>query len=180
MVQSVELLLDPDTERRIRDEWTALADAGLPSLATNRNASNRPHVTLAVAEAGLEPAVHALKAVFRGWHLAADGLPVTIGAVLLFGGHRGRWVVARSVVPSRPLMTVQSAVHRAIGLAAAEVETIENARPDAWTPHVSLARRMPADRMSDAMVRLDAEPIQARFTDARLWDGNTKTVHDLC
>ena len=52
MVQSVELLLDPDTEAAVRSSWDALAAVDLPSLASNTAESNRPHVTLAVAETG--------------------------------------------------------------------------------------------------------------------------------
>jgi 2'-5' RNA ligase len=180
MVQSVELLLDPDAEERIRDEWAALEAAGLPSLATNRSESNRPHVTVAVAETGLEPAVEALRAVFRGWHLAADGLPVVVGSPLLFGGHGSRFVLTRMVVPSRPLLTVHSAVHRAIGAEAAEASVVDQTRPDSWTPHVTLARRLPADRIGQALGALDPSPVPARIVAARLWDGNRRTVTSLC
>jgi 2'-5' RNA ligase len=179
MVQSVELLLDPDAEQRVRDEWTALADAGLRSLATQHSESNRPHVTLAVAEAGLEPAVDALNAVFRGWHLAERGLPVVVGSPVLFGGHRSRWVLARLVVPSRPLITLHSAVHRAIDGAAPDARSVDQTRPDSWTAHVSLARRVPADRVGEALARVDASPIRCRATAARLWDSTPKTVTPL-
>ncbi|HEY8319867.1 MAG TPA: 2'-5' RNA ligase family protein [Amnibacterium sp.] len=179
MVQSVELLLDPDAEQRIRDGWAALADAGLPSLASHEGASNRPHVTVAVAETGLLPAVEALRAVFRGWHLAERGLAAEVGAPVLFGGHRHRWVLARLVVPSRPLLTVHSAVHRAIAADASEAEVVAQTRPDAWTPHVTLARRIEAERLGAA---LDAggPPLPCRITGARLWDGGSRTVTDLC
>jgi 2'-5' RNA ligase len=180
MVQSVELLLEPDAEQRVRDEWTALADADLPSLATQHSETNRPHVTLAVAEAGLEVAVDALNAVFRGWHLAERGLAVVVGSPVLFGGHRSRWVLARLVVPSRPLLTLHSAVHRAIDGAAPDAEVVDQTRPDSWTAHVSLARRVPADRLGEALSRVDPSPIRCRVTGARLWDSTPRTVLDLC
>lgn len=180
MVQSVELLLEPDAEQRVHDEWLALADAGLPSLATQRGETNRPHVTMAVAEGGLEPAVDALEAVFRGWHLAERGLPVALGSPVLFGGHRSRWVLARLVVPSRPLITVHSAVHRAIDAAAPDAEVVEQTRPDSWTAHVSLARRVPTDRLGEALSHVDPSPLRCRVTGARLWDSTPKTVTALC
>jgi 2'-5' RNA ligase len=180
MVQSVELLLEADAEQRVRDEWGALADAGLPSLATHHGATNRPHLTVAVAESGLEAAADALNAVFRGWHLAERGLPVVVGPPVLFGGHRSRWVLARLVVPSRPLLTLHSAVHRAIDGAAQESEVVEQTRPDSWTPHVTLARRIDADRLGEALTAFDAAPIATRVTGARLWDGTPKTVTELC
>ncbi|MCU1472551.1 2'-5' RNA ligase family protein [Amnibacterium sp.] len=179
MVQSVELLLEPDAEQLVRDEWVALADAGLPSLATRSSDTNRPHVTVAVAESGLEPAVDALNAVFRGWHLAERGLPVVVGPPVLFGGHRSRWVLARLVVPSRPLVTLHSAVHRAIDAAAPDAEVVDQTRPDSWTPHVTLARRIEADRLGEALTRIDASPIPCRVTGARLWDSTPKTVSEL-
>src|SRR5579875_2967912 len=145
MVQSVELLLDQDAEQRIRDEWATLADAGLPSLASHRGATNRPHCTVAVAPSGLEGALDGIRAVFRGWHLAERGLPVVVGPPVLFGGHRGQWVLARLVVPARPLITLHSAVHRAIDAGAPDAAVVDQTRPDAWTPHVTLARRMPGD-----------------------------------
>jgi 2'-5' RNA ligase len=179
MVQSVELLLEPDAERHVRDEWSALADGGLPSLATHSGGTSRPHITVAVADAGLEPAVDALQAVFRGWHLAEPGLPVVVGSPVLFGGHRSRWVLARLVVPSRPLITLHSAVHRAIDEAAPDAEVVDQTRPDSWTPHVSLARRVPADRLGDALGAFDPSPIRCRVTGARLWDSTPKTVTGL-
>ena len=180
MVQSVELLLEPDAEQRVRDEWTVLAAAGLPSLATQHSETSRPHVTLAVADAGLEPAVDALNAVFRGWHLAERGMAVVVGSPVLFGGHHCRWVLARLVVPSRPLITLHSAVHRAIDAAAPDARVVEQTRPDAWTPHVSLARRVAADRMGDALSHVDPSPLRCRVTGARLWDSAAKTVTPLC
>jgi hypothetical protein len=180
MVQSIELLLDEDGEAALRAAWTALAEAGLPSLATHTGESNRPHVTLAVTEgSGFAVAQDALRAVLEGWGLARTGLAAVVGSPVLFGGHRGRWVLARQVVPSRPLLTLHSAVHRALRLHASRFETIEQTAPDRWTPHVSLARRMPGDRLGEALAALDVEPLPCRFRGARLWDSVEKTVTPL-
>jgi hypothetical protein len=179
VVQSVELLLDERTEAALRRAWDTLHEAGLPSLATNHSGSNRPHVTVAVAEAGLEAAIPGLRAVFAGWELASRGLAGTVGGVLLFGGHRHRFVLARAIVLSRPLQTLHSAVHRAVGLASPDALVPETVRPDAWTPHATLARRVPADRLGPALDLLDLGPIEARFTGARLWDSGPRTVTPL-
>ena len=56
MVQSVELLLEPEAERGVVRVWEALLEAGLPSQARHTAPSNRPHVTL-VAEVGAETAL---------------------------------------------------------------------------------------------------------------------------
>ena len=49
-VHTVELLLDGKLEDAVRRLWGELHEAGQPSLATHRHPTNRPHVTLAVAE----------------------------------------------------------------------------------------------------------------------------------
>jgi 2'-5' RNA ligase len=179
VVQSVELLFDDATEAALRRAWAVLSDAGLPSLATNHSPSNRPHVTVAVAETGLEHAVEGLLAVFAGAGLASRGLATTIGGYVLFGGHRHRYVLARAVVLSRPLQTLHAAVHRAVALGAPDAVVPANVRPDAWTPHVTLARRVAADRLGAALDLLDPGGLDARFTGARLWDSGPRTVTPL-
>jgi len=180
MVQSIELLLDERAEDALRAAWSALADAGLPSLATHPGDSNRPHVTVAVTEgAGFPAAAGALRAVFEGWGLAVNGLAAVVGAPVLFGGHRHRWVLARQLVPSRPLLTLHAAVHRALRLDAPDAAVIEQTLPDRWTPHLSLARRMPAERLGEALTLLDPEPLPCRIAGARLWDSVAKTVVPL-
>ena len=180
MVQSIELLFDDDTEAALRAAWSALADAGLPSLASHAGESNRPHVTVAVAEErGFETAEAALRAVFEGWSLAGDGLAAVVGAPVLFGGHKHRFVLARQIVPSRPLLTLHSAVHRALQQHAPDAAVVEQTAPDAWTPHATLALRMPDDRLADALAAVDLEPLPGRFRAARLWDSSDKTVTAL-
>jgi hypothetical protein len=180
MVQSIELLLDEQTEATLRASWTTLADAGLPSLATHSGDSNRPHVTLAVTDAsGFETAEAGLRAVFEGWDLAGAGLAGVVGSPVLFGGHRHRWVLARQLVPSRPLLTLHSAVHRGLQVHVPDAQVIDQTLPDRWTPHVSLARRVPGDRLGEALDAVDVEPLPCRFVGARLWDSVEKTVTPL-
>ena len=180
MVQSIELLLDEDAETAVVAAWAALADAGLPSLSGHASPSNRPHVTVAVTPAGgFAAAEPGLRAVFEGWDLAGAGLGALIDSTVLFGGHRGRWVLARQIVPSRPLLTLHAAVHRALQLHVPGVEVVAQTLPDTWTAHVTLARRIEADRLGDALALLDREPIPFRFGGARLWDSATRTVTPL-
>ncbi len=130
-------------------------------------------------EGGLEPALEAVRRVAAGWDLAGALQAATVGAPMLFGGHRHRWVLVRQVVVSRPLLTLHAAVHRALAEHAPEAEVDPQTLPDGWTPHVSLARRMPADRLADALDVLDAEPLAGRFTGLRFWDSESKTVTAL-
>ncbi|MGN6446231.1 2'-5' RNA ligase family protein [Amnibacterium sp.] len=180
MVQSIELLFDEATEAALRAAWTALAEAGLPSLASHSGGSNRPHVTVAVTESdGFATGTTALRTVFDGWDLARSGVAVTLGAPVLFGGHRHRWVLARQVVPSRPLLTLHSAVHRAVRLAVPDAEVVDQTRPDRWTPHATLARRVPAERLGEALAAVSVEPLRCRLVGARLWDSEAKRVTPL-
>ncbi|NLE78297.1 MAG: 2'-5' RNA ligase family protein, partial [Rhodococcus sp.] len=56
MVQSVELLLDDRLDGYVRAQWESLHTAGIDSQQRVRAESNRPHVTLFVAET-ISPAV---------------------------------------------------------------------------------------------------------------------------
>jgi 2'-5' RNA ligase len=180
MVQSIELLLDEATEAAVRAAWTALADAGLPSLASHRGDSNRPHVTVAVTEGeGFADAADGVRAALAGWDVGGRGVAAVVGAPLLFGGARSRWVLARQVVPSRPLLTLHAAVHRALAVHAPAARVVAQTAPDGWTPHVTLARRMPADDLAAALEAIDPSPLPCRFRGARLWDSVAEAVTPL-
>src|SRR6478609_6054317 len=102
-MHSVEAVLDDDTDRQVRAQWRDLALAGLPSQARHTGSSNRPHVTL-----GLTATIST--EVERRLADVGASLPtaVTLGALLLFGGHR--FVLARLVVPSSGLLALQAGV----------------------------------------------------------------------
>lgn len=169
MVQSIELLLDDDADAAVRTSWAALHAAGLPSLATHTGETNAPHVTVAVTDgSGFSAAASVLRTI------EAD-IDLTIGAPILFGGHRGRWVLARQVVPSRRLLELHAAVHRALD----GVDMIDHTAPDAWTPHVTLAHRVPVEDLPAALAVIDVEPIACRVVGMRLWSSPTKTVTSL-
>lgn len=173
MVQSIELLLDPDAEAVVRAAWTALAEDGLPSLASHLGETNRPHLTLLAAESGVEAAVPRLRAMLQGLDL-----PAILGAPLLFGGHRGRWVLTRQVVPTRALLDVQAEVHHLV-VTTTDAVVQPHGAPDDWTPHVSISRRIVADQLARALAVLEAAPLPCRFVGARLWDSPSATVTDL-
>ncbi|TPW74874.1 2'-5' RNA ligase family protein [Schumannella soli] len=185
MVQSLELTLDAASDAAVRVEWDALAAAGLPSQAAHRHPGNRPHVTLLVRPAFDRPplADPALAPV-----LAGLPLPLRLGAPVLFG--RGeRRVLARLVVPSAELLGLHGALHHAMGPG----DDAPNTTPGEWTPHVTLARRIPLDRLGEALAvltRLDehveggsepitAEPIAAVAESLRHWDGDARVVTPL-
>ncbi|MDY6998821.1 MAG: 2'-5' RNA ligase family protein [Actinomycetota bacterium] len=171
MVHSVELLFDPAAEAAVRDLWTALADAGIRSLAGHTSPSNRPHVTLTVAE-------HMDGAVDDALCALLDRLPLSclIGAPTLFGGGRTVTLV-RMVVPSAGLLGLQADVHR-VCLPHMADGPLPHAAPGRWSPHVTLARRLPAGELATAL----GQPgmfgdIAAAAVGLRHWDGDGRVEH---
>jgi 2'-5' RNA ligase len=163
VVQSVELLLDEESEQRVFAEWRALEAAGLPSQAWQTAPSNRPHVTLVALDridAATEPAIVGA---------AVGVLPVRmrIGPLMVFG--RGPHVLVRSVLATPAIL----AVHRAVALACRVPEDSQSA-PGRWVPHVTLARRMTADQVATALPLLDHRTMPGRAERMRRWDGQAR------
>ena len=161
-MRSVEVLLDPESEARVRSQWEALEAAGIPSLALHTSESNRPHLTLLAGPELTPPPPGAL-----------GPLPATVdlGAVLLFP-HAGRFVLAWGAVRSSALDTLHA---RATELMPGAVPT---SLPDAWTPHISISRRLRPEQLSQA-VPLLGEPFPVGLASIRFWNGDTKTITDL-
>ena len=160
-MHSVELTLDDDTERRIRIQWAALADAGLPSQATHTGESNRPHITLALSQTMTQQVADELAVA-----VADLPLPVTIGGLLLFGARRV--VLARLAIPSVALLALQARVATALSDPVDPHDTFAAGR---WTPHVTLARRLDPDQLGTVLRQLGAvPPIHGRLIRARRWD----------
>ncbi|MCS5733492.1 2'-5' RNA ligase family protein [Herbiconiux daphne] len=156
-VVSLELVLDAATEALVRDEWQALADAGLSSLAAHRAASNRPHITLMVRRT-----IAPLKAAQLA-EVVSLPLPIALGPVVLFGTGDRR-VLARTIVPSAALLRLHADLHALVGPGAGLGDDdapgpdtytpapgtgapgpgpdAPHTRPGEWTPHVTLARRL--------------------------------------
>lgn len=173
MVHSVELLFDADTEAAVRQVWRDLAEAGIRSLSGHRSPTNRPHATLTVAE-NLEDAVDdALRPV-----LNRLPLPCIIGAPMLFGAGRTVTLV-RLVVPSAELLDLHAETHR---LASAHMPKgpLPHGDPGQWTPHVTLARRVPVQQLGTVFgLRRVSRDIHGTAVALRHWDGNEKVVHPI-
>jgi hypothetical protein len=90
-VHTVELLLDEALEAGVVALWDRLHAAGLPSLATHRHPTNRPHLTLLTT------------AFLAG--LPALPLPIEaeLGAVRMLGR-----ALVRTVPPTGPLEAVRA------------------------------------------------------------------------
>ncbi|WP_299443277.1 2'-5' RNA ligase family protein [uncultured Phycicoccus sp.] len=165
----VELLLDPDTDAAVRDQWRLLDEAGLPSQAQHRSTSNRPHVTLAMTKDW--PVVGARQDVLAP--LAVLPLPVRLGAPVVFG--RDPYVLARLVVATGALLALhRDLVHRLPPLAS------DLLVPDRWTPHVTLGRRLAGGQVAEALALLAQAPEREAALDrARHWDSDARLDEPL-
>ena len=164
MTQSVELMLDTAAEEAVLAQWRLLADAGLPSQAHHTGASNRPHVTLTASPLLAEAAEGPVARV------CAERLPrrARWGSLAVFGADPV--VLVRLLVVTPPLLELHAAVARLV-----EVPEESLVAPGRWTPHVTLARRMPLDRLADALRVLGpgrGDPV--RLTGARRWDSERR------
>lgn len=164
-VVSIELVLDPDTEARVREDWTRLADAGLSSLGLHPAPSNRPHITLlvrpALAPISFSPAVSLLP------------IPVELAEPVTFT-HRGRAVLAWRVTPDDPLREL----HRVVHATAPPGDDAPHTAPRDWTPHVTLARRLRIDALPEALAMLGPS-CRGTGEELRRWDSATATVTPL-
>jgi 2'-5' RNA ligase len=162
MIRSLELVLDATTDAAVRSDWTALQAAGLPSLADHTGESNRPHVTLVASD-------EAFASVDLEVRLP---LPIRLGGLLVFGVGRPRgMVLSRALVPSAALMELHASVVARAGGAPRPTSL-----PGAWTPHVTLARRLDASTLGRAFELLDGRELDGAVVGVRLWDAETKTV----
>ena len=136
-------------ETGVRDLWNRLHDAGLPSLATHRHPSNRPHLTVVTA-----PSIAGL---------ALGALPVAaeLGPVRRLGR-----ALVLLVTPTPELRDLHARVWSSLPGAWPP--------PQEWVPHVSLALRFP----TEAAVA-DVPLAHGRWVAARSYDTETRTVVDL-
>ncbi|WP_137726122.1 2'-5' RNA ligase family protein [Prescottella subtropica] len=166
MVQSVELLLSEDLDVAVRAEWRRLTAARLPSQGRISAESNRPHVTLGVATAIPDAVEDALAR-----EIPSAPLPVRLGGVIVFGGRR--LTLARLVVPTPELLALQHLVHDLI----ADCDGVpSHIVPGEWTPHVTLARRIPAPDLGTAVsvTRAAAGDVTGVSDGVRRWDSEHK------
>ncbi len=164
-MQSLELILDAASDREVRRQWAALAEAGLPSLASHRGESNRPHVTVDARElvpAERDDRLHGLVGLLP--------MPLRIGSPLLFRHRRG-FVLARQVVVTRELLGLHARAQLLLGPGGSPLT-----RPDAWTPHVTLARGLGLDQLPLALEAAGTSPLDATATHLRRWDSEVARV----
>ncbi|WP_226346967.1 2'-5' RNA ligase family protein [Agilicoccus flavus] len=156
-LHALELVLDAASDALVRADWRALAEAGLPSQARHRGATNAPHVTLAsaaVIDAGAE--AHATATIGRLLPARID-----LAGVVLLG--RGPYAFARLLAPAPDLQDAGRAVRRRVG----------DPHSAGWTAHLTLARRLPTAQVGSALAAVATGPAVARSvvaTGLRRWD----------
>jgi hypothetical protein len=172
MVHSVELLFDGDTDAAIRRIWDDLTDSGVRSLANSTSPSNRPHVTLSVADHMDDACNDALSPL-----LAKLPLPCMIGAPMLFGS--GPFTLVRLMIPSAELLALQADVH-ALCLPHMSSGPLPHTAAGHWTPHVTLARRVAPEKLAEALsLRAMSRDRRATAVALRHWDGNNRVEHPI-
>ena len=163
MTQAVELLLDPESDAAVRDQWRLLDEAGLPSRGRHRSPSNRPHVTVAAVARIAPAAEHEIA------RACVDRLPIAVrlGAPVVFGVDPV--VLVRLVIPTAALLDLHAVVAR-----FAEVPSGSTSEPGAWTPHVTLSQRLSRAHLPRALEALPGDDLPLRLEFARRWDGEAR------
>ena len=147
----------------MRRSWAALSDAGLPSQLDHRGATNAVHLTVVAAPVLTDEAVEAASR-----RLGAL-LPITVrvSGLLLLGG--ARVTVARAV-------DVDDETLRAV----LDVRSLVPGRQHpGWLPHVTLARRLPRDRVQEAVDVLGWDDVEIDLVELRRWDPDAGAVTRL-
>lgn len=154
---ALELSFDPASEAAVVAQWEALKAAGIPSQADHRSMTNAPHLTL-VAAVGIDPAL-----VPVAVEEVAPLLPSTVGlAGLVLLGNGPRVTIAHLAEPDAALAEVTARLRA----------RVPQGRHPVWTPHVTLARRVPRRLLSRALEVLNETPAPGVLVCDRLrwWD----------
>jgi 2'-5' RNA ligase len=149
MAYALELLFDPTTEAVIKDLWTRLETAGVPSLASRTHRRHRPHVSLSVAE---RIEIQQLEGVRE--RLAATHLDITLYSPAVFPGPG---VLYLSVVPTLALLRLHEEVHA--GLRDGMVGPRDGYSVGAWVPHCTLAQDLTRAQVVRGIDLLHDQPV---------------------
>ncbi|MDQ2810536.1 MAG: 2'-5' RNA ligase family protein [Actinomycetota bacterium] len=167
-MRTVELLGDDGLDRAVRAAWRRLDQAGFSSLAQHRHPTNQPHVTLASAEQFPPGAVAAIADALRVLPIL-----VQLDRLHFFGGRTG--MLAWAVDGGSALRELQARVWSALDGMGRNPQH----EPGAWTPHISLARRLLPGQMTLAAQAVGETVAGGALSGARSYDSVTRVVIPL-
>lgn len=164
------LLFDGPTDRALRRLWQRLEDDGVPTLATHTHGHHVPHLSLAV---------------LRSWDLdkvratveaLPDAGPTTVQLDAVAAFRRGRM----SLVPALPTGLALRQERLVAALGATDEALHKHYVPGTWTPHVTVAPRVPLDQTPLVLAAAyEILPLTATLTQAALIDAGTGEVYAL-
>ncbi|MBA4609609.1 2'-5' RNA ligase family protein [Aeromicrobium sp. Marseille-Q0843] len=164
--QALELSFEPSSAGAVVAQWEALRAAGIPSQADHRSMTNAPHLTL-VAAVEVEAA-----AVSTAREAIAPLLParIEVRGLVLFG-QGPRVTIAHLVEPDASLAAATARI-RAL---------VPAVRHPVWTPHVTLARRVPRRLLAEALEVLQSTETPRELIADRLrwWDPAQELIEDV-
>lgn len=161
---ALELSFTETSASVVTRAWDALLTAVLPSQAEHKSMTNAPHLTL-VAAAPIESSVLRL-ARTTVLPLLPCELPV-VGLVVFGTGAR---VTLAYLIEPPPALVAGVADLRA---------AVPSVRHPVWTPHVTLARRVPRASLSEAVAALPAMPESLGADRLRWWDPTQNLIETL-
>lgn len=164
------LLFDGPTDRVLRRLWQRLEDDGVRTLATHTHGRHVPHLSLAVLRSW------DLDAVRAAVETLPDAGPTTVRLDAVAAFRRGRM----SLVPALPsgLALRQERLVEALG--ASHEALHKHYVPGIWTPHVTVATRVPLDQTPLVLAAAyEILPLTGVLTRAALVDAGTGEVHPL-
>jgi 2'-5' RNA ligase len=164
-VRTVELLGNEELDQAVRAAWWRLDQAGLGSLARHQHPTNRPHLTLASAEE-----LPSSAAVVIAGALRVLPVRVRLSGLHFFRGRTG--MLAWAVDGGDALRSLQAQVWLALDGADRNPQH----EPNAWTPHISLARRLRPDQESRAARLIGESAADGELVMARSYDTISRTV----
>jgi hypothetical protein len=168
---ALEMGLDPEGDRAIRDVCSRLEQLGVPSLE-GHVPSIRPHLSLTVSDDA-----DGLREQAAGLGLRGVEVVVEMAAVSLFPVDPALLVLA--VAPAPGLVALHARVSAA--LTTAGVDVWPHYRPGTWLPHCTLTMGVPAGLLDDALNACLASPlpVRVRLRAAALTDSVTGATTPL-
>ena len=139
---AVQLFFDPASDTAIRSQWEAMARAGVPF--PQRDSGNRPHFSLAIYG---ELDIPVCTSLLNSFVQTLSPFTLSIASLGIF--HAEQTVVFLAPIVSPSLLDLHRQVHQLLHNAG--VFPAPNYLPGHWTPHCTLATRVPPHFLSQAV-----------------------------